>query len=140
MILHQSYPTDIRAANLAEASRLERDPDKFPNVKRSDVLAVIDILDLLDVREGPEKWVRLNHDTTLSFFHYDPAEFVRQRPQVIIWCRKRYSELEYLLPSENWPWDYAKTIAIETSDAAELIVDAFTRCETRHEFLIEAEA
>ena len=139
MIVHQSYPPDIRADNLAEAAELERAPDKYPNVRRTDVLAVIDILDLLDARDGPEKWVRLNHSTTLSFFHFDPVEFPRQRPQVMIWCRKRYSELQYLLPSENWPWDYAKTIAIETNDAADLIIDAFTRCESRREHLIETE-
>ena len=139
MIIHQSYPPDIRETNREEAARLERDPASSPNIRRSDVLAVIDILDLLETRDGPERWVRLNHCSTLSFFQYDPAEFARQRPQVVIWCRKRYSELQYLLPSENWPWDYAKTIATETNDAADLIIDAFTRCETRRECLIETE-
>ena len=141
MIIHQAYPRDIPEACRQTVAERERnpDPDLSPQYRPRNVLAVIEILDLVEARDGPEKWVWLNHDITLSFFQFDPNKVTQQRPQVMIWCQKRVSRLEFLLPPENWPWEYAKTHSMDTHDAADLIIDAFARCESRLEHLVYSE-
>jgi hypothetical protein len=132
VILHASYPPDIR-------TYCREIPEN--EIGRQQIIssaeARIAILDAIEPIAGPDKWIRLNHDVLLSFFAFDPNEFARQSPQVSVECRKRYSRISYLLPREHRPWETAQAVAFDVSEAVELVLDAFTRCELRREYLIE---
>ncbi len=141
MELHAIFPADIRAFALAYVAELNNGPN-HSSFDRADALAVVNLLDILETRAGPTKWIRLNHFTTVSFFAYNQAEFAgtiyRQFPQLPIFCRARYSEVQFLLPIEQRPWEWAKTIASDIQEAADLVIDGLARCESRREYLVEA--
>jgi hypothetical protein len=132
--LHPVYSTDIRAECLAEAAKPRHDFRSLDT--RKSAHAIVAFLDAIEPLPGPEKWVRLNHYQTLSFFAFDPAEASPRSPQVQILCRLRSSEVQYLLPHEHRPWKWAKTYACNIHEAVELVLDAFTRCEWRRENLV----
>lgn len=145
MELISIYPEDIVAEceSVAIGSVSGRE-ERLRAGMRMEAQAVADIIHGLRCTPGPTKWLRLNHNATLSFFAFDEFDLrrrsERQIPQVVAYCRKRYSEVEYLLPAEQRPREWAKTYGLEIEDTLKLILDALTRCESRREHLVQSAA
>lgn len=147
MELHCIYPEDIRADRLAFAQGLPPH-DGEGNKGRGDAQFIVDFLDMLEDREGPTKWLQLNHEKTLSFFAFDPDELRkvnrRQDPQVVVFCHATISQVRYLLPHEQRPWEWTEaSTRIGNRDntlleMTELLFNAFDRCESRWEYLTQS--
>lgn len=137
MKLHSVHSVNIRGECLAiaanPANSVNREVIRWANSAR----AVVALLDIIEHGIGTDRWVKFSHGELLSFFAFDPEEVIRQQPQVIISCRPRWSEIKFLLPNEYRPWTYASSIAMDIPDAAELVLDGLSRCESRREHLIE---
>ncbi len=89
--------------------------------------------------DGEEKWIRYAGHGTFDFYHAPSTRDSRQRriPQVRVRPIIDYCEVDYLLPHEQRPWTYARAFPQSPADLVEVILDAFSRCENRDEFLIE---
>lgn len=141
MELHAIYPDDI-PGDLRDYAANHITPGRGEEHDRVKISAMVEFYELLATLPGPAKWVRLNHYQQLSFFALDQREHPRQHSQVMIHFhvagpKHTIATVEYLLPFEQRPWQYATTTAYSMSDAIKFVADGLARCESRHEHLIE---
>ena len=137
MKLHSLYTPDIQAECLAFAEAAKPTDNNRERWLRKSARSIVAFLNEIEPLPGSEKWVRLSHYQTLSFYALNVEGLQRQSPQVIVNFRARICEIRYLLPHEHRPWVWAQPdILLDISEAARLVLDGFTRCESRPEFLL----
>jgi len=140
--LHWLSPENPRAETLERIEELEALPHetRVEKAERLARIAFIDLLNALESCDGPEKWLKLKAYNYLFFYAHDPNQLAKRNeklvvPQVMIKVRHRYHEIRYELPHEQQPWKWAVAY-VRWDETVDLLLDAFTRCESRREKLV----
>ena len=116
-------------------------PNGDPNDEFNQVNFIRQLIDRLANVPGDEQWLKISHGHIVTFLAYDSevlsaANQRQEYPQIQVWAHPRVSRIQYLLPRENWPWQYAEAIACDMDQLVDFIADAFKRCESRRENLV----
>lgn len=150
MELNWISPNNPKAEQLARVAELEENPDNSAEERRErrTAITIVNLIDALESCDGPAKWVKLSRSNVLEFYAFDPAQLASDEkqtiPQVLVWIKSDYCEIRYELPHEHRPWrwtftfgsEYPDPVSGKDRDPVTLILDAFSRCESRRENLV----